>query len=693
MKQGFKLLTVLLLTLLLTVSATAQINWMKQDGNVKYLAWDNGLNSKNIYNGNSANFATGYFGSTISQTVHLTVTINSKDDGKIVSTIVSKDVKVANTLGYQVITVLPEDYKNKVGEYIIVIKLKDANTELVDSSLYLNVKSNLVLQDTPPVQMFVNNAPDMKNIPNKEVSENNLLQFTVSATDKDNDKIEYSGQVCGVKFGSNCLYWNNINFVGASLNKDTGKFTWTPNYDFVKHPSLSRNIDFRFRANDGEKKSDWEQITVTVNDVNRNPLFNIIGNKAVQEEQLLMFTITAVDLDNDELEYSVLSVLPPGASLDKDTGKFKWTPTDEQAGVYPVTFKVVDKLGNKYFGGKDIETIIITVTDLVVDKPQCDDGVDNDGDGKIDFPNDPGCTDKNDDNETDDPVDLPQCNDGVDNDGDGKADENDPGCHSDGNPNNPGTYDQTDDNETDDPVDLPQCNDGIDNDGDGKIDFPNDPGCTDKNDDNETDDPVDLPQCNDGVDNDGDGKADENDPGCHSDGNPNNPGTYDQTDDNETDDPVDLPQCNDGVDNDGDGKADFPNDPGCTNKNDDDETDAENPPVPSVPFPFTNIKFKSVTVEDTVLAGNLMIVNVNIFNNGKTNLEDVEIQATIYEEGIFGSTSDFSLLKNKGVSKIVSAPIPEEVQPGWYIIKITAKNSHYHTSTYRLVHITSNTFQ
>ncbi len=635
MKQGFKLFTVLLLTLLLTVSAAAQINWMKQDGNVKYLAWDNGLNSKSIYNGNSANFATGYFGSTISQTVHLTVTINSKDDGKIVSTIVSKDVKVANTLGYQVITVLPENYKNKVGEYIIVIKLKDANTELVDSSLYLNVKSNLVLQDIPPVQMFVNNAPDLKNIPDKKVSENDLLQFTVSATDKENDQIEYSSQVCGVKFGSNCLYWNNINSIGASLNKNTGKFTWTPNYDFVKHPSLSRNIDLRFRADDGEKKSDWEQITVTVNDVNRNPKFNIIGNKAVQEEQLLMFTITAVDLDNDELEYSVLSILPPGASLDKDTGKFKWTPTDEQAGVYPVTFKVVDKLGNKYFGGKDIETIIITVTDLAVDKPQCDDGIDNDGDGKIDFPNDPGCTDKN------------------------------------------------DDDETDDPVNLPQCNDGVDNDGDGKTDFPNDPGCTDKNDDNETDDPVDLPQCNDGVDNDGDGKADF----------PNDPGCTDKNDDNETDDPVDLPQCNDGVDNDGDEKIDFPNDPGCTDNNDDDETDVENPPVPSVPFPFTNIKFKSVTVEDTALAGNLMIVNVNIFNNGKTDLEDVEIQATIYEEGIFGSTSDFSLLKNKGVSKMVSAPIPKEVQPGWYIIKITAKNSHYHTSTYRLVYINSNTSQ
>ncbi|HVF05195.1 MAG TPA: hypothetical protein VNA20_10165 [Frankiaceae bacterium] len=35
------------------------------------------------------------------------------------------------------------------------------------------------------------------------------------------------------------------------------------------------------------------------------------------------------------------------------------------------------------------------------DKPQCDDGEDNDGDGKIDFPADPGCSSKQDDNEVD----------------------------------------------------------------------------------------------------------------------------------------------------------------------------------------------------------------------------------------------------------------------------------------------------
>lgn len=44
-------------------------------------------------------------------------------------------------------------------------------------------------------------------------------------------------------------------------------------------------------------------------------------------------------------------------------------------------------------GGPDV------IVDPPADKPQCDDGVDNDGDGLIDFPNDPGCTSKLDDSE------------------------------------------------------------------------------------------------------------------------------------------------------------------------------------------------------------------------------------------------------------------------------------------------------
>ncbi|MFH2005704.1 MAG: hypothetical protein ABI333_03845, partial [bacterium] len=56
---------------------------------------------------------------------------------------------------------------------------------------------------------------------------------------------------------------------------------------------------------------------------------------------------------------------------------------------------------------------------------QCNDGLDNDVDNKVDYPNDPGCIAAWDNNELDG---LTQCTDGVDNDGDGKIDAADPEC-------------------------------------------------------------------------------------------------------------------------------------------------------------------------------------------------------------------------------------------------------------------------
>jgi poly(hydroxyalkanoate) depolymerase family esterase len=71
------------------------------------------------------------------------------------------------------------------------------------------------------------------------------------------------------------------------------------------------------------------------------------------------------------------------------------------------------------------------------------------------------------------------CNDGVDNDSDGNIDyPADPGCSS-----------AADNDETDAPPPAPACDDGTDNDGDTKVDFPADPGCTSASDTDETDPP------------------------------------------------------------------------------------------------------------------------------------------------------------------------------------------------------------
>jgi len=124
----------------------------------------------------------------------------------------------------------------------------------------------------------------------------------------------------------------------------------------------------------------------------------------------------------------------------------------------------------------------------------CEDGVDNDGDGSVDWdggpfgdPADPDCDAASDWSEG---AAVLECEDGVDNDADGAIDLEDFGCHGRGD-----FSERTAPN-------VIACDDGIDNDGDGTIDYLGDAGCGS---------PVQAqenPECNDGSDNDGDGLID-----------------------------------------------------------------------------------------------------------------------------------------------------------------------------------------
>ena len=95
---------------------------------------------------------------------------------------------------------------------------------------------------------------------------------------------------------------------------------------------------------------------------------------------------------------------------------------------------------------------------------ECGDGLDNDGDGVVDYGADLGCESANDVSERG--AATPGgwslvCDNGVDDDSDGLVDHpSDPGCFSPA-----GT------------TESPACSDGIDNDGDGAIDHPADPEC------------------------------------------------------------------------------------------------------------------------------------------------------------------------------------------------------------------------
>jgi len=225
-----------------------------------------------------------------------------------------------------------------------------------------------------------------------------------------------------------------------------------------------------------------------------------------------------------------------------------------------------------------------------VPAPACSNRLDDDGDGvsKIDFPAEPGCASAADTTEVD-PVPAPECADLRDNDGDVKIDYlKDPGCN------------WAADTEAD-----TDCSNGRDDDSDGRIDFPDDLGCAGLNDADE----VDPPQCNDGRDNDGDGTLDFDtgiptqaaDSDCES--------AVDTVEaPRSAPPPVPAPpaRCADGLDNDGDGKVDFPADRGCSSAADDDEIDTQLVVVvpSSIPTPlltpFPVVRLRGRTERDRV---------------------------------------------------------------------------------------------
>ena len=172
-----------------------------------------------------------------------------------------------------------------------------------------------------------NLAPELAAIGDKEVDERELLEFPVSATDPDGDALLFAvGDA-----PSNVQLINN--------GDGTALFRWTPDDDQVGDFRLSIIV-----ADDGvPRASDFEEITITSNNVNRPP--EVVANDVFAFEATpKRFFIFASDLDDDELTLEV-SDLPAGAQftdMGNGTGQFLWTPASSQIGVHAVTVTATD---------------------------------------------------------------------------------------------------------------------------------------------------------------------------------------------------------------------------------------------------------------------------------------------------------------------------------------------------------------
>ncbi len=197
------------------------------------------------------------------------------------------------------------------------------------SNTTFTVRDSAGLTDSKGVLIrvnHVNRSPLLAAGGDKTVDENTLLTFTLEGSDpdaEDQNKLVYSA--------------DNLP-QGAELKENV--FSWTPSYN------QSGSYPIKFSFTDGQVTVS-EDVTISVNHVNRNPALENINTQTVNENELLQFTVNGSDPDKeDEGRFKIsASGLPEGANFDTSSNTFSWTPTFEQSGTYNVNFVNTDPAG------------------------------------------------------------------------------------------------------------------------------------------------------------------------------------------------------------------------------------------------------------------------------------------------------------------------------------------------------------
>ncbi len=129
----------------------------------------------------------------------------------------------------------------------------------------------------------------------------------------------------------------------VETSKNHFYLSWTPDYSFVTHPSMSKNIKLRLTASDGELYA-YHGALITVNGVNQIPEVDINSNAPIKENEVLSIIFTATDSDaEDGLSFGADNI-PTWASYQNVGNQVFITgnPGCDGAGVYTVDFAVTD---------------------------------------------------------------------------------------------------------------------------------------------------------------------------------------------------------------------------------------------------------------------------------------------------------------------------------------------------------------
>lgn len=219
-------------------------------------------------------------------------------------------------------------------DYAVTIEVSDGTD--TDIQTY-----TLTVINIPPA----NNAPVAQN---QSVTTNQDMPINIQlvATDADSDALIYS------------IVSNPTNGTLSSFNSATGQVKYMPNSGF------SGSDSFTFRANDGSEDSNVAIVSITVNPIiplNNPPVITSTPITQVNENTLYSYQVTATDVDNDTLIYS-LTQAPSWLLIDSSMGLISGKAPEINEDIeFNVTVGVSDMKG-----GNATQNYILIVKEIPV---------------------------------------------------------------------------------------------------------------------------------------------------------------------------------------------------------------------------------------------------------------------------------------------------------------------------------------